>query len=171
MLEPEDVAFLHSGCALIVGLVDDDGLPCAGRGWGLRVVSMTTDETARPGVPLRLLLDASDQRLLDLVRPGASVAVTATSVETLRSLQLKGEVVDRVAVRQGDADCSSRYCDDFFGDIVATDHTDRELLERWRPRQVVPYELVAHEVFDQTPGPAAGSRVETLDSDVAEGHR
>ena len=53
MFSEEMVAFLESGCSLILGTVGADGAPHAGRGWGLDVVDPATGR-------VRLLLDAAD---------------------------------------------------------------------------------------------------------------
>jgi hypothetical protein len=144
---------LESGCALIVGTVGDDGEPHAGRAWGLDVLEDAD-------VPrLRLLLDAEDTRTIERAVEGGAIAVTATSVRTLSSVQLKGRVGEPAVASPEDVERAQRYMDWFFRDITETDGTHPALLERFVPSGFVACSVEVHERFDQTPGPGAGARV------------
>jgi hypothetical protein len=143
------VRFLRSGCTPIVGCVDTDGAPIAMRGWGLH---------AEPGgSTLRLLLDADDLELLDRPAVGEPIAVTATSVPTLRSVQMKGRVTWVGPPEPLDLERMQVFLDAMFGDIVAADGFPRAVLERWRPAEVGACTVAVDAIFDQTPGPLAGS--------------
>lgn len=152
MFDEQTRQFLESGCALIIGTVSDDGEPHAGRGWGLDVLA--GDETM-----VRLLLDADDATSIAHAAAGGAIAITATSVATLHSLQLKGRSLRVEPVSPEDAERGARFCDDFFTDIVNSDQTDRALVERLTPAGYVACVAVIREVFDQTPGPKAGAAV------------
>jgi hypothetical protein len=142
--------FLESGCALIVGTVNADGEPHANRGWGLTVLPGDGDH-------IRLLLDADDPRALaDLTAAGA-IAITGADVRTLQSVQLKGRFVGSEPADDDDRARVRRFCDGFFGDVVAVDGTPRELLERLVPDDYVACTIAIGEVYDQTPGPGAGA--------------
>lgn len=153
MLDPETTAFLQTGCALIVGTVGPDGAPHAGRAWGLEVVE--------PGpVPtVRVLLDVDDELTLAHVAAHGAVAITATSVRTLDSMQLKGRSLGLDQEREGDDALMARYVDQFFGDITESDGTPLDLLARFRPFGQVACLVEVRERFVQTPGPGAGARV------------
>jgi hypothetical protein len=151
MFTSEMVVFLQSGCALIVGTVGPGGMPLASRGWGLDV-----DAEEMSG---RLLLAADDTALRRNLAPAAPIAVTGTSVRTLRSIQLKGSVREVGAVSDGDRERSRRYRDEFYGDVLAVDHAVRSLTERLTPADLVVCRFTVNEVFDQTPGPTAGARL------------
>jgi hypothetical protein len=153
VLDDETTAFLQTGCALIVGTVGPDGAPHAGRAWGLDVVD------PGPSPTVRLLLDVDDVRTLDHVAGLGAVAITATSVRTLHSMQLKGRSLGLDEPRAGDDDRLERYISQFFTDITETDGTDLDLLGTFRPFGQVPCLLEVHERFVQTPGPGAGARV------------
>jgi hypothetical protein len=155
LLDQETTAFLESGCALIVGTVRPDGEPHAGRGWGLDIVG--------PGdVPqVRLLLDADDETTLELAAAGGAIALTAASVRTLRSVQLKGRSLGLLAPSGDEAARARRYMDQFFTDIRETDGTPAELLEAFEPAAFVACAIEVRERFDQTPGPGAGARIGT----------
>jgi hypothetical protein len=153
VLKDETVAFLHSGCALIVATVGADGAARASRGWGLTVLSGHDDAASR----FRLILDADDTEATDNIAGGGRIAVTATSVRTLRSMQMKGHVDLVEAATSEDEARAAQFCDDFFGDITAVDGIERRQLERMVPAGYVSCECIVEEVFDQTPGPAAGA--------------
>ncbi len=85
------------------------------------------------------------------------IAITATDVPTLRSLQLKGRIADVEPMTDDDLAKSEQYTNDFYDDIVSTDHIPRDLLERVRPREFVVCTVVVDELYDQTPGPRAGT--------------
>ncbi len=153
MFDEETAALLASGCALIVGTVSADGEPHAGRAWGLQVLE--DGEVVR----LRLLLDAGDPTTIEHVAGGGAIAVTATSVRNLRSLQLKGRAVGIDVVGPHDLDLARRYTDAFFADIHETDGTSFELLQRFAPLGYVACTIETDERYDQTPGPGAGARV------------
>jgi hypothetical protein len=150
LFEQETAAFVEGGSALIIGTVASDGMPHAGRAWGADVLD---------GERLRLLLDADDTVTIDNVARGGNIAVTATSVRTFRSIQIKGRVLGLQPSTHGDGERVGRYCNAFFGDIVEMDGTARTLLERLVPSQVVVCEMAVAELFDQTPGPGAGAPI------------
>ena len=149
MIGPDLQALLEGGCALIVGTVGPDGAPHASRGWA-------ADVTAPDAV--RVVLDGDDPILAAHLAGGARLAVTATDVPTLRSAQLKGRA-DEVAPVVDEVDLARirRYCDAFARDILATDGTPTALVARLTPAHFVACRLAVEEVFDQTPGPAAGA--------------
>lgn len=152
MLDDELRNLLEGGCALIVGSVDAAGSPHAARGWGLDVVSLD------PCVA-RLLVDAHDTRALADLVAGRPVAITGADVPTLRSVQLKGTSRGVADPAEGDEARTARYVQGFYDDIERTDGTPRPVLRRMTPAAVVPVLVEVEEVFDQTPGPAAGRPV------------
>jgi hypothetical protein len=153
LLDEETRAFLEGGCALIVGTVAPDGAPHAARGWGMAVVD--------PGPPARcrLLLDADDERSLANAASGGAIAVTATSVTTLRSMQLKGRSIGPEVLSVDDEARAARYIEHFFADVHAMDRVEWEVFDRMTPLGYVAVVFEAHDAYDQTPGPKAGARV------------
>lgn len=146
VLDDEMVRFLHGGCALIVCTFDEEGAPYASRAWGLTVLC------AEGEVRVRLLVTPD-------VRADGRIAITATDVPTLRSLQLKGRIVEVAPMTAADLAKSEQYTDDFYADIERTDHIPRDLLERVRPREFLACTVVVEELYNQTPGPKAGTSV------------
>jgi hypothetical protein len=152
VLSDERVAFLHSGCALIIGATTPDGSPVAMRGWGLRVV--TNDETGR--LTVRLVVDAIDVAEGHL-RDGGAVAVTTADVRTLHSMQLKGHIRTLEPSTDADGDTVDAFIDDFTEAIEETDGMPRTLTRRMRPAGFAAAVLDITELYDQTPGPSAGT--------------
>lgn len=151
MSETETRAFLESGCALLVGTVSPDGEPHAGRAWGLDVLR-------EDPLLVRVLLDVEDITSVEYAAAGGAIAVTATSVRTLHSVQLKGRATG-VEAGPGDAARAERYAAEFFRDIEETDGTKKDLLDRFVPIGYVACTVEVEERFDQTPGPAAGAAI------------
>jgi len=150
---PETIEILESGCALVVATVAPDGAPLAGRGWGVTVPAPADDR-------VRLVLDKSDRGTLENIEETGRLVLTAADVATFRACQLKGRVTTDVF----DADDADRatvveFCDAFFANVIATDGTDRRLLERLVPLEFVVCEVTVDDVYDQTPGPGAGTAV------------
>ncbi len=154
VLTPEVVAFLETGCALIVGTVTADGAPHAGRGWGLTVVDRAEHR-------VRLLLDAADTRTLEHAGLGGAIAITGSDVPTLRSVQLKGRAEALEPATDADRFRAAAYCSDFYSDIVQSDRYERSLLESWTPLDFVACTAITPELFDQTPGPQAGAPLQS----------
>jgi hypothetical protein len=149
LLAPETVTLLESGCAVIVGTVSADGAPHASRGWGITFVSSDPAEA-------RLLLDADDAVARSHLETTGRVAVTGGDVRTLRSIQFKGDAIGIEPASDADRDRADAYIDEFFKAVHVTDHTPLEQLETLRPRDYVVCRVRVVEVYDQTPGPAAG---------------
>jgi predicted pyridoxine 5'-phosphate oxidase superfamily flavin-nucleotide-binding protein len=151
LIEPEVAALMESGCSLIVGTVDADGVPEATRGFGLRVV--------RDEGTLRVVVAADASITQDNLHNVGRVAVTATDVATLRSTQVKGRTVSVHAVTDADRAVFARYHDEFFTALQETDGTPLDLVVRMLPADIAAFVMTVDEVFDQTPGPAAGARL------------
>jgi hypothetical protein len=157
----ETVAFLEGGCALIVGTVAADGEPRANRGWGITVLSGSdADDVA--DVAIRLVLDAGDPVLRQNLETTGRIAVTAGNVQTLHSTQLKGRAVAIGAATDADRARATRYIETFADDVVAVDRTPRELIVRMAPSEFFAIEIAVSELYDQTPGPGAGARLEQV---------
>jgi hypothetical protein len=151
-MDESTAAFLQGGCALIIGTVGDDGEPRASRGWGLTIVE---DDP----LTIRLLLTGDDEVTVEHLRGSGRVAITAADVPTLRSVQLKGRAL---TVEDGTAEDwarAQRFMDAFFGDVNASDGTPRRVVDRVVPTGVAAATVVVDDVYDQTPGPTAGSRL------------
>jgi hypothetical protein len=151
VIEPEIVELLESPCAQIVGTVDDDGLPDASRGWG----ALVHDDGRR----IRLLVASNAATTIRNLRTTGRIAFTATQFLTLRSVQVKGIAV---AVEDPDEDDRARFtqfCAGCARALHEIDDTPEELVSRMVPSDVVACVMTVDELFDQTPGPGAGTRL------------
>lgn len=155
MLDDATLAFLQAGTSTIVGLLDRDGEPFATRAWGAEVLD---------GDPprMRVLVGAgafatAGYRVGDDVR--FAIAVTGGDVQTLQSVQVKGTAVALEEPTDDDLRRSEAYCEQFFGAVQATDDIDPALMQRLVPSDLWVCTIEIAEVYDQTPGPKAGSRL------------
>ena len=151
MIDEELAAFAADGRALIVGAVDPGGAPHSTRGWGF---CLDAD-----GVPV-VLLDADDGRGLDALAPGRPIAVTAADVRDLRSIQFKGSVQRVEEASTTDVGRVEAYVRAFRRAIVETDGIPPESVDRLTPTRFVRCRFACADIFDQTPGPGAGDRVD-----------
>ncbi|HVM52643.1 MAG TPA: hypothetical protein VM262_05555, partial [Acidimicrobiales bacterium] len=119
-------------------------------GWGLQVLS-------REPFTARLLVAAADGDALEHLADGGRLAVTAAVVATNRSRQLKGTVAALEPATAADRARAGAYADAFFADVEASDGTPRPLLERLLPAGYVAATVTFDELYDQTPGPTAGT--------------
>jgi hypothetical protein len=153
MFDNSTIEFLHSGCAVVIGTVDDDARPHASRGWGLTVVDAQAGR-------VRVLADAGDSTLLANLQPGRFVTVTVAAVTTFQSRQMKGRVVAIEAGTEADEAKRRQYAADFGRDIYEIDRLPMELIDRWTDRPVAPFVADLESSFDQTPGPSAGTALD-----------
>ena len=150
MIGTDEAKVVESPASTIVGTVGADGLPHASRAWGTWVL--------REGTRVRFLVPAWDERTIENVAATGRVAFTATIVDTLRSVQVKGSgaVVTGPATAD-DVVLHERYTTDFFQAVHDTDGTDIVALRNMIPGALVAIECDVDAVFDQTPGPTAGA--------------
>jgi hypothetical protein len=151
VLETDQVVLLESPCSLIVGTVDASGLPDATRGWGLEVLP--------GGERVRLLLSSNASTSHDNLRDTGAIALTATHFSTLVSVQLKGKAIGVEPATAEDRIRFDRFCAGCVHDLHELDGTPEESIWRIAPPGIVACVFTIEEVFDQTPGPAAGARL------------
>jgi hypothetical protein len=149
VLEPDVVALLESPCATFVGTVDGEGNPAAAQAMGATVIE--------DGTRLRVILNAEETQVLENLADTGAVALGATDVPTLRSLQVKGRAVLVEPVTVADRLRTDAYLADYFETISQTDGSRVDLLRRLVPRDFVALVMTVDELYDQTPGPQAGA--------------
>jgi hypothetical protein len=151
VIDAAGTELFESGCALIVGTVAADNTPEATRAWGAEVLA--------GGTRLRVIVDAAAQRTLANLGATGRVAVTATDVTNYASLQAKGIGANDGCETAADRARRQVFTTEFFARVAETDGVPVELLERLLPDAYVAFEMTVEEVFDQTPGPAAGRQL------------
>ena len=156
MLDERLVAFLESGCSIIVGIVGDDGEPHARRGWGIDVLDAGAGR-------IRLLLEANGGGPrgpgLEGWAGAPRIAITGADIHTLYSVQCKGAVVRAEALTDDDRARHEAFCAAMFEHIHEVDGFPLEMIVRMRPNDLVALEVEVDELFDQTPGPRAGTPI------------
>ncbi len=153
MLDSDLVAFVHGGVAVGVATRDADRRPAFTRGWG--------PEVSADRRMLRLCVDAPSGSAMraNLEEIGA-VAVGFNPPTTSRALQIKGVAV---SVREPAPEELERAERHFVAFSVEGEEVGvaASVLRRIfaAPRDLLSVTLSIDEVFDQTPGAAAGQRV------------
>jgi len=150
VIEPELAALLEAGVITFIGTVDADGNPAAAHAFGIQVL-----DAGR----VRVTVNAEDTEALENLRTTGAASIGATDVPTLRSVQLKGRAATIDPVEAADRIRFAEYRAALFGTIHEVDGTPIELLDRLVPRELVTVVVDVHEIYDQTPGPQAGSRL------------
>jgi hypothetical protein len=130
-------------------MVLDDGAPYATRGWALRL--------PHPELRCRLLIGSDELPALERRAGRRLLAVTVTHIRTLASVQLKGPSTDPEPATDDDLDAVRRYCDHYFTAIHEIDAIPRSRMQRLVPPSFVACEFDVEELYNQTPGPRAGT--------------
>jgi hypothetical protein len=146
----EDVtAFLRCGLAIVVATRDDELQPEIARGWGPAVAPGGT------AVTLCVSVGPASRTRANLERNGA-IAVTCSRPSTYRTVQLKGVATDVRDPSDAELDRVRTHLAAFVEEVAQVG------LAPQRARAVLEPDLAAvtlevRELYDQTPGPNAGS--------------
>ena len=79
-------------------------------------------------------------------------------MRTLQSAQLKGTVVLVEPATAADLERVAMHTDAFFQAVLEIDGFPLSLLRRLLPHELVAFEMVVNETFDQSPGPGRRRR-------------
>ena len=148
-IDDELKEFCESGVSVIIGTVDADGLPRVGYAWGPRVhpggrrVSIYL-EVARSG-PLLAGREANGQ-----------IAATFTDPVSIRSIQLKGRIVDVGEPNEAENTWVARHRDAMTVSCSLIGDPPHMIRNIWLD-PTVRIDFDVERAFDQTPGPTAGS--------------
>jgi len=147
---------LESSNSQIVATVDETGLPEATRAWAIDVVP--------GGRELRLLLSTTASRTLANLATTGRIALTVTHFATLESVQVKGRVVTVDVRTSADHIRFEEFCAGCTRALNELEGTPEAVIGRMKPVDVVACVMTVDEVYDQTPGPAAGARVAPVEA-------
>lgn len=140
------------GYAVVVATCDAGLRPQLARVWGLEIApegrALTFAVEAPPGSPMRANL-----------APGAAVALTATKPSTYRSTQIKGRLRRTWQPTDADLARAARHGEAFAENVLEVGIDTPRALRFVHDDVLVVVELEVQEVYDQTPGPAAGARL------------
>ncbi len=151
-LTPDQVTFLQGPLSMNVGAVGRDGWPCVTRTQGVVV--------ARDRRSLTVLLSATRGRaVLDALAAGSAITLVASRPLTHATLQLKAARADRVPVAAAYKATSARYVAAFGEELTSLGYGDAvTALTAVLPTDALAaLRFVPDIVFDQTPGPRAGT--------------
>jgi hypothetical protein len=150
------IPLFESGCSMVVGLVTDGGEPFAVRAWGAQVTGSAPRR-------VRVLLPAGSMAAGGFLvgrearRP---IGLTASHVATLESIQLKGTAYDFAPATAEEITFAAAQTRRFIDQVIAVDGDAFAHMQRLVPTDYVTCTIDVDELFDQTPGPAAGRRLE-----------
>ena len=149
VVPPELAAFLGSGLVLVVGTRDADLRPDCAIGAGLRVHA--------DGRHVTIFLGTQPAAgTIENLRTNGAVAITASRPTNYRTFQLKGRAVRIEPTSDRERETLLAYREAFVRELEAVGwpRSIARRLSVW-PCVTVDVELAA--VFEQTPGPRAGS--------------
>ncbi|HVO53032.1 MAG TPA: pyridoxamine 5'-phosphate oxidase family protein, partial [Solirubrobacterales bacterium] len=142
---------LLGGTATIVASRDERMRPALGRGWGVEVAAdggkLTLCLAAAPGSAMRANLESN-----------GAVAVTCSRPTTYRTVQVKGEAVRFAAPSEAQLAAVEEHVANFSHEVSAFG-LPADVGRRLRDEELVAITILPREVFDQTPGAKAGSRL------------
>jgi hypothetical protein len=148
---------IESGVTVLVATRDADLVPEMVRGWGLRVLP-------DPQQLEVCIAECTGRQTLDNLADNGQVAITVTIPSTYRSIQFKGRAVEMSAPLPEDYEHLDRDRESFIA-AVGQVGLLRPLAARVFAAEMeispamVKIRLGIREIFEQTPGPRAGSRL------------
>jgi hypothetical protein len=143
--------YLDSGVSMVGASADDELVPEAFRMWG---ASLDGD-----GV-LRALISSDANQTFQHAREGSLLCMTFADVLNLRSIQVKGRCVGHPELPSpADLALMERYEAILFPKGLLNG-TSVEMASTIRPRSVFVVSIIVEEAYEQTPGPAAGTKLD-----------
>ena len=148
-------AFLESGVSVVVGTRDADLVPEITRAWGVLV------SKDRKSISLCVPL-ATSQKTLDNLAGNGQMTVCCSLPTSYKTVQLKGHCIKTADPRRADLTAVERHRE-AFGRLNDRIGFRRQRVETFWQRELetlpvlVTLRFVPEQIFDQTPGPDAGS--------------
>jgi hypothetical protein len=150
-------AFVESGVSVVIGTRDMGLVPEIVRGWG------PTVSKDRQSISLCVARSAA-ARTLDNLSTIGRIAVGFTLPTNLHSVQLKGTWIETTDVRAADMTAVERHREAFAA-LNQRVGIPRMAIEAFWKRELessavmVKVRFLPEQIFNQTPGPGAGSRL------------
>jgi hypothetical protein len=149
----DDLAtFLESGVSVVVGSRDAQKKPAAMRAMGAHVSDDGRSVTV-------FLPEPNAARTLANLRDNGRIAVTFSRPSDYRSIQVKGSCVDFRPATEEERARQKTYAAAFVDDL-ATVGMARENTGRLTYWPSIAVRISVEEIFEQTPGPAAGQKLD-----------
>jgi hypothetical protein len=147
--------FLESGVSVLVGTRDRDLVPEITRAWGLLV--------SKDGKKISLCVPhATSRKTFDNLAGNGQMTVCCSLPTTYKTVQLKGRCMETADPNRADLAAVERHRE-AFGRLNERIGFPREHSETFWRRELeaspamVKLRFVPEQIFDQTPGPDAGS--------------
>ncbi|SFP12428.1 hypothetical protein [Pseudomonas borbori] len=154
-LSEEQVHFIESGVSISAASRDMRRVPSVSKVVGCRVAADRRQVT--------VLVDATQAgQLLQDVEGSKALAVVFCLPSSHRTLQLKGCDAHQVALAPGDAELAARHRDAFAADLLPLGYAlpFARATHEFQVEQLRALCFTLSDLFEQTPGPNAGSRLE-----------
>jgi hypothetical protein len=154
---PDDlIRIADTGVIVIVGTCDADRVPEVSRAWGVRV--LPERDAVEVCVSSRVC-----GRTLDNLTDNQQIAITITSPSNYRSFQVKGRATETRSITPSDLERITRHQRAFTDEVVAVGMPEQSAvrlssIEMEDEPEIVHIRVVVEAVFNQTPGPGAGTR-------------
>ena len=148
-------AFLESGVSVVVGTRDADLVPEITRAWGLLV------SKDRKSISLCVPF-ATTHKTFDNLAGNGQMAVCCSLPTSYKTVQMKGQCIGTADPSRADLAAVKRHRET-FGRLNKRIGIPRKHSETFWQRELetspglVKIRFVPEQIFDQTPGPAAGS--------------
>lgn len=154
-LSPELVAFLESGVSLSAASRNRRLLPSVSRVLACRVLA----DSGR--IQLWLARSQSEQLLRDCIDCDR-IALVASDPPTHRTWQIKGDEIAACTLAEGDAQLVRQHVHEFARVITTLEFSPAfgHALYQHHADELVSISFLPRELFEQTPGPRAGQKVE-----------
>ena len=152
MIPDSIVHFLETGVSVMVGTRNASLMPECTRAWGIQVAP------DRHAVTI-FLSEIFASETIDNLRANGMIAVTCTRPTDHITCQLKGRVTAITPMTRTGRDHCRQWHHDFTAELKAVG-VPPELPEAWIVEPTVAVEFAVSAVFDQTPGPGAGRKME-----------
>ena len=155
LLDAAQAAFLAGPLAIAAASRDADGVPSLTRGYGCRV------SPDRREVAVFISRRRSAALLRDL-QAGAPLAVVFSRPMTHQTLQLKGDCAQLRELDAGERALVSSSREAFSAEIISLGYPERFscAIMSGDPEDTLAVVFGPTAVFDQTPGPQAGTRLD-----------
>jgi hypothetical protein len=147
---PSSIAELaRDGAAVVVATRDSELRPSIARAWGIEILAGDGG--------MRLCVEApSPSRTRDNLRPGAEIATTLSRPSTYRSAQVKGVVAGLREPLEADLAVVDEQYVAFVAESERVGVNARRAARAFDRGALLSVSVAVHELYDQTPGPAAG---------------
>lgn len=156
ILNDDQVRFIESGVAISAASRDVRRVPSVCKVSGCRVAADRRQVT--------ILVDAAQAgQLLQDVAFSQALAVVFCLPSSHRTLQLKGSDARQVALAAGDAELAERHRGAFAEDLLPLGYALPFALAThgFQPERLCALSFSLDALFEQTPGPNAGMRLES----------